>query len=277
MKSFKKGKRKKYRTTCIYLCLLCSGSVIYFAGCSSGPMDIRDRYYLGASNGNDRVYYRITINANTRMGDAEFRQGWFPSEAVDALFGDVSEDGSAEALTVREELRKQIDQKLIAARKAYLKLAVQPDAKPEDLEKRLLAVRNVRLAARDSLQDIGAVGEMMEYKPQANLVTYRAGQKLVLMLSSNPDQIITQLAKLAEDTDTEKLFNKFAQVIEGKEHIEDLREQATFEQSLQQSANVGTEIEEAVQFLGDDSKPVKNREKVLGRIDALISLLEAVE
>jgi hypothetical protein len=240
-------------------------------------MKIRERYYLGASNGDERVYYRITIKACTDMGDAEFRQGWFPSVAVDALFGDVSEEGSAEALTVREELRRQIDQKLIKARKAYLDLAIQPDAKPEDLKKQLLAIRNVRLAARDSLQDIGEVAETIEYKPQADLVTYHAGQKLVLLLSSNPDQIITQLADLAEHTRTEQLFNKFAFVMEGKEHMENLRQLVAFEQSLQQSESVGTEIELAVEFLEDDEKPVKNREKVLGRIDALISLLEAVE
>ena len=116
-------------------------------------MDISERYYLGASNGDSRVYYRVTITGQTRLGVSEFRQGWFPAYAVDALFGDVSAE-AAKQQTVRDEMRSQIDEAMLLARKSYLDHAVSPDTTDEDLQKYLNAIRRVRLTARDSTEGL---------------------------------------------------------------------------------------------------------------------------
>ncbi len=251
--------------------------VLYLSGCTSGPMRVDETYYLGASNGADRVYYRVNVQGRTYLGDSEFRQGWFPAYAVDALFGDVSDEGSAEALTTREELRRQIDQKLIETRKKYLARAVDPEATPDELRKLLAAVIRVRMAARESTGDLGNQAVVMEYKPQADLITAHAGQKLVLFLSSDPDAIISKLGDLAEDTRTEQLFNTFSSVVKARTMQEQDRARAEQRENLDQADQLTVQLSHLLSTLEDGGNPVMNREKLLGAIDALISILEIDE
>jgi hypothetical protein len=240
-------------------------------------MTVKERCYLRADSGDHSNYYRITFRAHTMFSDAQFRQGWFPAQAVDALFGDVSEEGSAEALTTREELRRQIDTKLIAAQKAYLDAVTTPDCDPDELAKRREALLNVRLV-KVSDPNLAKHVTTMEYNPMADLVTYRHGQKLVVLLSSNPDQVISKLAVIAEDARTEQLFNKYANVIEAKERVERSQRFADIEQRLTDVAGVADYLTGLAESLDpEDPGDTLNRGAVLGRLDAAISRIEAMD
>jgi hypothetical protein len=262
----------------VNVCLILGGT-----GCGTGPMNISERSYLGACNGDCRVYYRVTITGKTELGACEFRQGWFPASAVDALFGDVSAD-TAKQQTVRDELRRQIDEALLLANKNYLARAVDPKATSEDLQKCLDAIRRVRLTAQDSAEGLdGAV--VMEYQPNRDLVIRHSDEKLVLVLSSNPDEIITQLAQLSESERTEETINKFVEVLAFRENRD--REKAT-EEKVAASSKLNVRAADNSGFDGVISgrltdltaaleKGETDRDKLVGRVTGLINTLRVVD
>ncbi len=259
------------------------GLILGVTGCGTGPMKISERSYLGACNGDCRVYYRVTITGKTELGACEFRQGWFPASAVDALFGDVSAE-AAKQQTVRDELRRQIDEAILLANKNYLAQAVDLNATPEDLQKCLEAIRRVRLTAQDSADGLdGAV--VMEYQPNRDLVIRHSDEKLVLVLSSNPDEIITQLAQLSESERTEATINKFVEVLAFRENRD--REKAS-EEKVAASSRLDVRAADSSGFdevisgrLADLATAMErgeaDRDKLLGQVNGLINTLRVVD
>src|SRR5262245_20988574 len=103
----------------------CASVAVVFAlsapACTRGPMHIRERYYLAAPGYDNTNYYRVTVKGDTELAATQFRQGWFPGAAVDAVFGDTeSSEGEAQANEAREKMRKQIDASIVEAQKKYL-------------------------------------------------------------------------------------------------------------------------------------------------------------
>lgn len=272
---------KKARAMSIVALALALAS--HLGGCTTGPMQLSERYMVGTSNGHDRVYYRVTITGDTKIGVSEFRQGWYPAEAVDQLFGDVSAENT-DARAVREELRQQIDQSLIEARRAYLAEAIKPDADEKKLAQLLEAVRRTRQSPLDvqarksdaSTPDKPARSvetTAMEYNPAEDLVTRHAGQKLVMVLSSNPDEVMNKLSELSGDADTQAMFSKFANIMardQRKQHADDVARTAV-------NGAVGTATGKELESFAKLVATQKNREVLLGRIDALLSVLRATE
>jgi hypothetical protein len=115
------------------------------AGC--GTMKLRQVQYLSVPSGTNTNYYRTRVYAKTVLGDAEFRSGWFPTGAVDSLFGDVSPEGSTAALKVREDIRGRIDAAYQRAIQDYLD-AVQAGKSPAELTTFLDRIRAVRVTER---------------------------------------------------------------------------------------------------------------------------------
>ena len=96
--------------------------------CSSGLMDIRERHYFAVPSGENTNYYRLRVEAKTKLGVSGYRSGWFPADAVDYAFGDVSDKGGIEALKVRNQLKEQINKKILSTNNAWLDEAAKPDA-----------------------------------------------------------------------------------------------------------------------------------------------------
>jgi hypothetical protein len=181
-------------------------------GCTTGPLKVEEVYYLAATNGEDTNYYRITVKANTQLGVAEYRSGMFPASAVDALFGDVSQEGSAKASLVRDQLKGQIDAALLQAHKDYETVAKNPETTDEQLQKYLATLARVRFVpfGRDFQVPKSVT---IQYDPLKGLTILRSDEKFVWVLSSNPDDVIGSIANFAEQEATEKAVLKFADVV----------------------------------------------------------------
>jgi len=247
--------------------------LVFIVGCSAGPMDISERYLIGAANGTDRVYYRVTLNAKTRMGESEFRQGWFPAEVVDQLFGEVS-DQNTQANAVRDEIRQQLDQALIEARRAYLAEALKHDADPDKLKALSDAIRRVRQTPTDFDRADDHTTTVIEYNPGADLITRHDGQKQVMVLSSNPDEIMNDLSQIAGDSDTRQVFDKFSAIVAVDQRARLAGRSAQADARRKLGIAVNAELEQLRQWLETGQR---NREQVLARLDAVLSALEASE
>lgn len=256
------------RTRTLLLLLSVFASLL---GCTTGPMDVHELYYLGASNGRNHVYYRVRVTGRTRLGDAEFRQGWFPASAVDALFGDVSGEGEGRALNVQSELRKQIDIARITAQQNYLDdvLNQKDDAA---LDARLRAIERIGLAPSTESPTLSGA-RVIEYDPARELVTTHSGSKLVMVLSSNPDEIIGRIAQLAQDTKTEALFMRFADVLAARQQARAAELSARTAFSARVNQRLGPALQRLSSIAGSDTP---DRGSILGALDSLIGHLSSI-
>ena len=96
-------------------------TLFYLAGCTQGPLQISEQFILAAPNRDHKEtnYYRVKVSGKTELGVAEFRQGWYPSDALDALFGEVTQQDSGRVLLTRQKMEKQINETILQLRKDY--------------------------------------------------------------------------------------------------------------------------------------------------------------
>lgn len=256
-------------------------TLVFLAGCSGGRTKLNEQYYIGATNGIDRVYYRVTIMGDTILGVTEFRQGWFPESAVDALFGDVSESGAGKTI-LRDELKLQLDEALTKANKNYLEKVISDNPTDKELEKALAAVNRVRQTADENA---GLLDEavVMEYNPLQGLFVKHSDEKLVMVLSSNPDDIMSKLAQLSNDQETKTTLTKFTGVLsilqrqkDQEEKEDELRQDAEIEALLTQAESDDAVIaQQLTASLTAIDGSNGNRGIILAQLEALISLLKS--
>ncbi len=240
-------------------------------GCTTGPLDIEEVSYLAITNGEDTNYFRIRVKASTRLGVAEFRQGWFPATAVDALFGAVTEEGEGTALLMREKLRAQFDESIIETQKKYLAAAQNPKTTEAELRPLRRAMVRVRQAPRDTAfarKD----AQSIQYNPAKGLVVYKSDEKLVWVLSSNPDDVIAAIANFSEQESTQKDILKFTEVVIQGRRNEVAAKRATNVVRRDDDALVARQISIAQ----DTLKPDSGRAQVIEQVEALIQLLRAL-
>jgi hypothetical protein len=250
----------------IFLCVI---SVL--GGCSLGPLEVSERYYLAATNGRETAYFRVRVNAETFLSKSEFRQGWFPARAVDALFGDVSDEGGGKALTVREKLRAQIDDAVLKTTTQYLEAAVDPNT-PADRILKLLETRNRVLLTPSPSLGPSRQAQLIEYDPKRGLTTLRSDEKLVFVLSANPDEVIGNIANFAEQERTEQTIQKFTEVLVQNSRKEVATKEATAEVEGSADKLVAGQIEIALKTL----QAGVTRDEAMQQVGALIHLLQSL-
>lgn len=122
------------------------------------------------------MYYRINLEGSGYNGEVDYRAGWFDAQAVENLFGDVGA-----AASIQTELAKKHRESLDKALAAYLK-ALEDNTKDEiadrkkNFESALEAITGVAPAGGDRVATL-------DY----------SGKKFVMILSTNPDQIIAAI------------------------------------------------------------------------------------
>lgn len=125
----------------------------------------------------------------------------------------------------------------------------------------------------------------MEYHPNRDLIIRHSDEKLVLVLSSNPDEIITQLAQLSESSKTEETINKFVEVLAFRERQS---EEAKINEKIAASAKLdvretnNSDFDQVVaKRIGDLVTVLEggesDRDKLLGQVNGLINLLQVVD
>lgn len=190
-------------------------SLLMVSACG-GNMTTQETYYLRVPGAENNAYLKIIVVADSNLTEAELRQGWYPAEAVDELFGDISSEGSAKTLETRNTIREQYDRAIVKATRDYLDAAAKPGTSAEELRERLTVLSRVRLTARDNIENL-KIADVIEYNPAANLIHRRSGQKLVFVLSSDPTDVINEIQGFAASNDTRALISRLTGVITAKE------------------------------------------------------------
>jgi len=175
-------------------------------------MDIREVHYFAVPNGENTNYYRLRVTASTELGVAGYRSGWFPADAVDYAFGDVSTTGGVEALKTRNKIKDQINKKILETNQEWLDEAANPNAEPEKLDGLQNARRRILAYPRSDGDPYKGAFEI-EYNPAKSVNLRFSGDKLIFVLSSDPDTVVANIASFAENQESALTIDRLAGVI----------------------------------------------------------------
>src|SRR4051812_33129406 len=89
-------------------------------GCSTGPLNVHEVHYYKAVAGDRANYFRLTVDAHSRLGVAEYRSGWFPARSVDSLFGEVTSDGGTKAMRMQDAVAELINTNVFITTQKWL-------------------------------------------------------------------------------------------------------------------------------------------------------------
>jgi uncharacterized protein YdbL (DUF1318 family) len=195
------------RTTCTgLLCLFLLNAGLQ----SCGIMSVKTKRYFSVTNGDTKNYYRLRIKGKSVLGDASYKNGWFPQESVDMLFGNVSDSVESEYQKTTQAIQKKVNSAVIATYKNWLDVAQQTNVSTTELDK-LLEARK-RILAYPYGVPYPNTSEI-EYNPAKGIAILHSDDKEVFILSSNPDDIIGKIANFSETKETVKTINQLSEII----------------------------------------------------------------
>jgi len=252
-------------------CAAAAIAVLALSGCSLGRTSARQTYFLAVPSGENINYFRIRVDAQAKLGETSFKSGWFPADAVDSLYGDAGKSGVTEAYRVQEDLKAKYNAALVHTTEGYLAVAQNPKSDPADIQSWLVAQRRVRaMSGAETPLPSGAVE--IEYNPSGSLATRHAGEKLVLVLASDPDTVIGAISAYSKDVQTSATVMRLADV---------LRQQSANEVETTEARNAARTKSNATIVQGIDAltqvlKTNPGREELTREIEALRLQLENV-
>jgi hypothetical protein len=244
----------------------------FMASCSTGKMEIKETHYYYATNGQDKNYYRLRVAANTRLGVAGYRSGWFPANAVDYAFGDVSTTGGTEELKTRNAIKEQINAKIISTNQAWLNAAAQPGIEIVKLKQVQEARRRIlAYPISDGIPFEGAFE--IEYNPAKSVNIRFSDDKLIFVLASDPDTIVANIASFGESQESAVAIDRLAKVIADRTRADIVAAEVVNEVQQRNDTLVLGQIDIALKVAHEDNSPIT---KVINEINTLLILLEGV-
>lgn len=244
-------------------------------------MRIEEVHYFAVPNANNTNYYRLRVRAHTRLSVASFREGWFPATAVDALFGDVSEDSSGESLGAKLTLRGLYREAVVAVTKQWLNAAKNGEEEDAVLQGLHNARRRV-LAYPSPNGEPYQNSVEVEYNPAKGVALQRAGEKLVFVLSANPDEVVGKIANFVQSEKTSLAIKQLGDLVSNKVSQASMSELALadasdlFGEMLRKQAEAGLAALSADTEDGEDGARLVAG-KILAESAALLSLIDLIE
>jgi hypothetical protein len=253
---------------CIFLFFL----MVFITSCSTGNMTIKETHYYYATNGKDKNYYRLRVVADTYLGVAGYRSGWFPADAVDYAFGDVSATSGTEALKTRNAIKDQINEKIISTNQAWLNAASDPDKDIVTLKKLQEARRRILAYPMSDGTPFDGAFEI-EYNPSKSVNIRFSDDKLIFVLASDPDTIVANIASFGESQESALAIDSLAKVISDRSRTDIVTAEAVNEARQGNDSLVSGQIDMALKVAQENDSRIP---KVIDEINTLLILLEGV-
>jgi hypothetical protein len=238
-------------------------------------MKTSEIHYYAITNGKNTNYYRLRINAQTKLGESEYRAGWFPARAVDNAFGEVTTEGGLSALAVRGELESAYNQKVLETTKAWLAEAGKPNADSKLLMELFQARRRIlAYPTSDGSPFSGSRAWEIEYNPLRGLIRTHADEKLIFILSSNPDEVVQNISNFAESEKTSLSISQLAGIVSQRDRNEVAAAEATESVNKKGDKLISAQIQKAVDATKD---PATSRTAAVSEINSLITVINAMQ
>lgn len=246
-------------------------AALILSACSLGRMNVQETHYYAIPNGKDTNYYRLRVEAKTVLGVAGYRSGWYPARAVDRLFGEAASDSSPAELQARTELEMRTIEAIKETQRKWLEAAQNPDTPEPRL--RLLNEARRRVLAYPSFKPEPFPGTVeIEYNPGRDLVTFHIDDKLLFVLSSDPDAVVRAIANFVEEDKTVLTIQRLSGTItQGA-----LNEVAGREAALKVDQANDARVRQVLQQTREGTAAGTKKEIAVFRIDVLLSVIDAV-
>lgn len=242
---------------------------VLLTGCAG--MDVQEVYYVAVPSGDNTNYYRVRVQANAKLGDANYDAAWFSAHSVDALYGDVTTSNAAESLNVENAIRSTLNDELKKAYTAYLTVAASPNATNADLAIWMQVLKRLRaMPGSATALPTGAIE--MEYNPAENLITRRAGQKLVMVLSSDPTQVINGIKGFSQSTETSASVLRLTDVLQQQQQNLSTKEQAEIDAATDNFSLISKQLDLAL-----NNAEAAEQDELLRRVISLLTIAESVQ
>lgn len=250
----------------------CSLLVLTLIGC--GTMKVKETYYYAVEDETNTNVYRLQVKASSVLGDAKFREGFFPAHAVDRAFGAVSDNSGNADLQFQETLKAKIRDATLHTTQEYLNIAKNKDSSDEDILKALNARRKI-LAYPALNVGLPNHARIIEFNPAQNTVIRNSDSKMVFVFSSNPDTVIGNIKNFAESDQTALAVSRLAQVTSQRTRNEVAEEEATL-QVIGESTS--QQIQQSVQSMeaGKDANNDVNKTIMVEQLEILKVYLKGV-
>jgi len=213
---------RKMRSLASFLCI--TYFTLLSTGCANSQtasMDVEEVFYVAVASGENTNYFRVTIKGKSVLGVAAYESGWFPSAAVDRLYG-AGNIESVKSELANEKIKNAFDDAYVAAYDAYMKAAQNPASTDEEIAKHLLVLKRVRAVPGEGTPLPDGAKEI-EYDPVSNLTLMHSGEKFVIAFSSNPDEVLNGIKTTAQNNETSRAILKLSQLAKGQEDAENVR------------------------------------------------------
>jgi hypothetical protein len=242
---------------------------LVLGACSNARTRVDQTYFLAVPSETNINYFRVRVHALAHLGVTEFRSGWFPAEAVDSLYGDISNKSPTDAFLVKKQLREKYDAAILKATGGYLDAASDLKTPSAVLQAWLLAERRVRsVAGVETPLPVGAVE--IEYNPGGGIATFHSGEKLVLVLASNPDTVIDAISGVSRDVQTGATVKSLADLVRQQSANDVASTEARNESSSKSDALIAARLGSVSDLLKADPK----RGDLIREIESLRILAE---
>lgn len=178
--------------------LLCGLSLVALLaqGCATQTTVDQKIYRVTSSTGTN--YYRVRILSSAMNGKAYFKAGLYPAYAVDMFRGQETELPT-ELIDAEADMRRLVTSAQTNALKAFL--SSTNDARERAADK-LVNAQEIVLATGGRPIGSNFVTTPLQFNPVRTLVDYTANKKFVIALSSDPDEILNQIAAFVEEAKT---------------------------------------------------------------------------
>ena len=213
---------RKMRSLASFLCI--TYFTLLSTGCANSQtasMDVEEVFYVAVASGENTNYFRVTVKGKSVLGVAAYESGWFPSAAVDRLYG-AGNIESVKSELANEKIKDAFDDAYVAAYDAYMKAAQNPASTDEEIAKHLLVLKRVRAVPGDGTPLPDGAKEI-EYDLVSNLTLMHSGEKFVIAFSSNPDEVLNGIKTTAQNNETSRAILKLSQLAKGQEDAENVR------------------------------------------------------
>ncbi|MCJ8294370.1 MAG: hypothetical protein MJK15_08180 [Colwellia sp.] len=239
------------------------------SGC--GVMKFNETHYYAVKSDDNVNVYRLIVKGNTVLSDAKYQSGWYPKNAVDSLYGNVRNSGGSSALQAKQDIEKLSRESTVRAISAYYKVAENPNSSEDDIQKAMQVRRRV-LAYPTLNENIPKNSQIIDYNPSLGLAISHIDEKMVFILSANPDIVVGNIKNFAESDKTALTISQLAKVSVQRARNEIVAAEA---KEIVYSEIVHFQLEESISLL--EKMDGADKDEIAAQIDILLEFIEGMK
>jgi len=262
------------------ICVLC----LNFGLTACGEMYINETHYYAVERPDNVNVFRLRVEGYSLLSDAKYQAGWYPRNAVDSLYGTVRSN-SKDVSKAREKHEALVSETVYKAAEYYSSIALKPDATETDIEK-ALQVRRRALYYPSLDTNISENARIIDFNPSIGVAVRHSDEKMVFILSSDPDSVVGNIKNFAESEKTSLSVDNLAVITSQRVYNDVIEAEAKLEVDKSINGLISSQLDETKNVLESviEKNPTlgtvlvnTDGDMLIDQLNILIGFLEGVQ